>query len=222
MGVRILTLLVIILLCAMQVQGQVTITHFDIKVTMDGLTNKVMVTEKILFTGDTNDKHITLQSLAFENSNIQSLKGKVNDSIVSLKLSKNENGLLITSIPITTLSSLDITYLTSVEDSRILAPLIFVPASSGSSDEKLFSATITIPAFYKIVESFPTIELDGVQDGAHRIYTIQLPVIPSLVKLDLAPVSEFKMGTTEILDAVIIIILALLGVIGWKKRKMLT
>jgi hypothetical protein len=43
-----------------------------------------------------------------------------------------------------------------------------------------------------------------------------------LVKLDLAPVSEFKMGTTEILDGVILIVLAALGVIGWKKRKMLT
>lgn len=181
-----------------------------------------MVTEKLQFSGHLNNSHITLQSLAFEHTDIQGLKGKVNDSTVSLSLSQNENGLLETSIPTTTLTSLNITYISSVEDSRILAPLVFVPVSSGSSDEQLFTAIITIPAFYKIVESFPTIELEGVQDGPQRIYTIHLPVIPSLVKLDLAPVSEFKMGTTEILDAVILIVLAALGVIGWKKRKMLT
>lgn len=181
-----------------------------------------MVTEKLQFSGHLNDSLITLQSLAFAHADIQGLKGKVNDSTVSLSLSQNENGLLETSIPTTTLTSLNITYISSVEDSRILAPLVFVPVSSGSSDEQLFTAIITIPAFYKIVESFPTIELEGVQDGPQRIYTIHLPVIPSLVKLDLAPVSEFKMGTTEILDAVILIVLAALGVIGWKKRKMLT
>jgi len=221
-GVKNLILIVITLLCSLQVKGQITITHFEVSISMDNLTNKVMVTEKLQFSGHLNDSLITLQSLAFAHADIQGLKGKVNDSTVSLSLSQNENGLLETSIPTTTLTSLNITYISSVEDSRILAPLVFVPVSSGSSDEQLFTAIITIPAFYKIVESFPTIELEGVQDGPQRIYTIHLPVIPSLVKLDLAPVSEFKMGTTEILDAVILIVLAALGVIGWKKRKMLT
>ncbi|MEQ8364289.1 MAG: hypothetical protein RH948_15555 [Cyclobacteriaceae bacterium] len=222
MGIRSLTIIAFTILCALQAKGQITIIHFDVTVTMDGLTNKVFINEKIQFNGNLNDTHITLQSLPFENAEIQNLKGKVNGSIVSLSLLQNKNGLLEATIPTTTLTSLDITYITSVEDSRILAPLIFVPVASGSADEQLFTATFTIPAFYKIVESFPTIELEGVQDGAQSIYTIHLPVIPSLVKLDLAPVSKFKMGTTEILDAIILIVLAVLGVIGWKKRKMLT
>ncbi len=220
MGVRIITLIVIVVLCALQAQGQVTITRFEVNVTMDQ-NEKILVTEKIIFNGTLKDHWVKLQSLAFENTQIQNLKAKVNDSIVSITLSENANGLLETSIPVNKLTSLDITYTTNVASSRIMAPLVFTPSLSGSSDEQLFSTTISIPAFYQIVESFPTIELEGVQDGPNRIYTIQLPVIPSLVKLDLAPVSEFKMGTTEILDAAILIILGALGIIGWKKRKML-
>lgn len=220
MGVRTLTLVAIVILCALQAQGQATITRFEVNVTMDQ-NEKVLVTEKIMFNGSLKDHQVKLQSLAFENTQILNLKAKVNDSIVSITLSKNVNGLLETSIPINKLTSLDITYTTNVASSRIMAPLVFIPALSGSSDEQLFTTTISIPAFYQIVESFPTIELEGVQDGPNRIYTIQLPVIPSLVKLDLAPVSEFKMGTTEILDAAILIILGALGILGWKKRKML-
>lgn len=220
MGIRNFTLIVITVLCALQAQGQVTITRFEVNVTMDQ-NEKVQVTEKMMFNGSLNDHQVELQSLAFENTQIQNLKAKVNDSIVSITLSENANGLLETSIPVNKLTSLDITYTTNVASSRIMAPLVFTPSLSGSSDEQLFSTTISIPAFYQIVESFPTIELEGVQDGPNRIYTIQLPVIPSLVKLDLAPVSEFKMGTTEILDAAILIILGALGIIGWKKRKML-
>ena len=116
---------------------------------------------------------------------------------------------------------MEISYQANIHSEEILVPLIFLPLSSLSTDENLFSATLSIPASYKLIESFPTINNDEVAEGVTRIYDVQLPVIPSLIKMNLAPKDKFQLGKTEILDAVVLVTLFILGLAGWKNRKAL-
>lgn len=220
MGIKKLVSIVALSLCVFYAQCQITITHFEAHIDVDANAEEILVHEIILFSGDNNNLQATLQSMDFDNASINNLKVKVNGSTTAISLTKNNNGLFEAKIPVKNFYSVDITYSTRATSLKVIAPLIFVSALTRSADEKLFTATITLPARYQLTESFPTIETTEVQEGSLRTYTVELPVIPSMIKFKMA--EDFVVGITEILDMTVLLTLGLLGVIGWKKRKMLS
>lgn len=222
MGLKQITVLLVVLLSGLRAQSQSSIDHFDVVISWEGESDQVDVSERMQFSRATNETEITVQALAFENSTIQNLLIRINNNAVPAVLSKNKNGLWVTTIPVEALNTLEVNYETSIVEKQIIAPLLFTPIVPPSSDEQLFSATLKIPAHHKLVESFPTINDASRIEGTQEIYNVKLPVIPSVVKFEVAPEAEFKLGITEILDGVILVTLTLLGVVGWRNRKMLT
>ncbi len=221
MGLKQILIVLLIFNCTLQAQSQSTITHFEVDVIWDGLTDQVSVVEAIQFSDNPSISQITLQSLNLKKATIQHLSIKLNDNSVDASLERSENGLLEASVESNKLVKMEISYQANIHSEEILVPLIFLPLNSLSTDENLFSATLTIPASYKLIESFPTINNDEVVEADMRIYDVQLPVIPSLIKMNLAPKDKFQLGKTEMLDVFVLVVLIILGVVGWKNRKML-
>ena len=214
---------VLLFLCVAQAQGQSSITSFEANAEWDEITNAVNVVENIGLKVENGDSHVTLQSIAFNDTEIQDLHITINNELKSISLSENENGLLEITIPIgTAADDIELTYQVLNNETSILVPLIFTPLTSGSTNENLFSATLKIPSSYELVESFPTVVEEVVQIENRNIYKIMLPVIPSLLKMKLSKGSGFKLSITQILDGVVITILVMLAIIGWKNRKILT
>ncbi|MEQ8426169.1 MAG: hypothetical protein RIA63_15725 [Cyclobacteriaceae bacterium] len=220
MGIKLLGFIFIIS-CAIKAQCQITITKFDVIVNWDNASGIVTVTEKLQLEGVVVGTELTLQSLDFKKSAIDNLNVKLGELTIPVELNKNKDGLLIDHVLIDETKSVELKYQVENQSTDIVIPLVFTPVVPRNPKEDLFSATLKIPLHYKLVESFPTIIGDGQTTDSHRTYKVELPVIPSLIKMNLADESKFILGTTEILDGFVVVTLALLSLVGWKKRKML-
>lgn len=187
-------------------------------------TNETRVVEFISIAA-WNNSLVHLQALPFEDIEFSNLKLKFEDLESSFTLASNTDQLLESNLMVEKVSremaEIEISYTVKNVNSMIRVPLIFLPFTPRSTQDNLFRATIHVPHEFELVDSFPTVIDDSHQVASENVYEVTLPVIPSMLRLDVAKISKGRVGTTEILDAFVIGVLLLLGIIGWRKRKSL-
>ncbi len=112
-------------------------------------------------------------------------------------------------------SPLRVTYQVRSDDDFANIPMLMLPWKPTGTPEDLFTATIKIPEDYIIKDQFPTIPFEQLNE---REYRFQLPVVSSLVRLKLSKDDGIEWGRTKWIDALVIVLLLGLGVLGWVNR----
>jgi len=204
--------------------SQPAIEKYDVEVYVDKAINETHVVEHISIAA-WNNSLMHLQALPFTDIEFSNLKLKFEDFESSFTLASNANQLLESNLMVEQVSremaEIEVSYTVRNANAMIRVPLIFLPLTPKSTQDDLFRATIHIPLEFELVDSFPTVIDDSRKAASGNVYEVLLPVIPSMLRLDVAKTSKGRVGTTEILDAFVIGVLLFLGIIGWRKRKSL-
>lgn len=201
-------------------RSQYTISEIKVSATWNQQEARVLVTEKIRFNLTGSSEKIRLQSLPI-GAVITGLKLFVNGTLTNLETLQDRNGLKqIDLIPDET-GILHLEYDVEANERMLIVPLIFPRMDNIPSNENLFSARISIPSDYQIVNSFPTVGAEVKAEGTQIVYDVTLPVIPSMLRVEVSKNDEVSLSTIDLLDGAVLVVLAVVGVAGWRKRKML-
>ncbi|MEQ8301951.1 MAG: hypothetical protein RIB47_01075 [Cyclobacteriaceae bacterium] len=220
MGVVRLLLWVVCLGIVSEGRSQYTISEIKVSATWNQREGRVLVTEKIRFDPTGSSEKIRLQSLPI-GAVITGLKLFVNGTLTDLETSQDHNGLKEIELMPNEAGILHLKYEVEVNEHMLIVPLIFPRMNNIPSNENLFSASISIPNNYRIVNSFPTVEAEAKPEGNQIVYDVTLPVIPSMLRVEVSKNGEVSLSTIDLLDGAVLVVLAIVGVAGWRKRKML-
>ena len=152
---------------------------------------------------------------------------------VRLDLKKNVDGLWQAEIPDQvsqfkpSTSSTEIEFKISYEvisgKQRLWVPLVFPnwkPADT--TNQSLFTASVSFPAKCKWVESFPNQSSASEETKTLKTRSFELSAIPSVLWFRLAGQDESAIATGTLIDFAVLAVLVLLGFAGWKYRRLLT
>lgn len=114
-------------------------------------------------------------------------------------------------------STITVEYDVMWQGEEAVIPVLYVPWKTQDTEEGKMAVTISLPPNTFIGNHFPDVTFTKNEGW----YAFNLPVVTSLVKFDLREDEDFYISGTTVVDFLIICLLAGLGVIGWKRRKML-
>ncbi len=221
MGVARLLLLLICFGIVSEGRSQSTISEIRVSATWNQQEGRILVTEKIRFDQTGSNENIRLESLPIGDAVITDLKLLVNGALTNLETKQDRNGLKQIDLILDGTGILNLEYEVEVNERMLIVPLIFPRMDNIPSNENLFSASISIPSDYQIVNSFPTVGAEVKAEGNQVVYNVSLPVIPSMLRVEVSRNGEVSLSTIDLLDGAVLAILAIGGVAGWRKRKML-
>ena len=211
MGLRGVWYLVLIwTTCAAQAQG--ITEQFDIQVQVVD-SNSALVECTIAVAPDSGVTMLPMQAIKYTNASITSVK--VDHLPVELI---DYNHLWKLEQYGFSGRSVQVAYEVRWEGDEAVIPIMYVPWKAADTEEGKMRTKVSLPGGLHIGNHFPDVAFARDVMG---VYTFDLPVVTSLIKFDLRDNVDFYISGTTVVDLVIIALLLGLGVLGWKRRKML-
>ena len=101
------------------------------------------------------------------------------------------------------------------EDVRVRVPVLSIafPPADGVSD--LFRAELRLPPEWSVAEGFPT----GLEANDEGVYTVALPVVPSLVSARGRTDGAWRPGLPLVIDLLTAAVLLVFSFMGWRHLK---
>ena len=212
------------------------IASFAVDVEVDDTLKRATVREKIVVQPGTNPESswffnaVPIGESTIENLVLETRTKPKPIRQFRISLAKNSNGLWQAKIPFSRFAStsaasepteLNISYDVISDEQNLYVPLVYPPWKTIEPENDLFTATVAFPADCNWVESFPTQSTVGESKVDQKTRQFELSAVPSVLWLSLADQQQLTLGTGAMIDIAVLLVLAALGLTGWKYRRLL-
>lgn len=101
----------------------------------------------------------------------------------------------------------------------LVLPVLMVDWDPEDSREELFTAELSLPASYGVVEMFPTVPVEVQEAEAANLHILSLPVVPSFVRLRGREGDRPFLTFGRLVDLGVGLVLFFLAAFGWRRMR---
>lgn len=118
-------------------------------------------------------------------------------------------------------TDIELNYTVAISRESFYIPIFFTELLSTSSNNDFFEVNIIRHSTQNMILHFPKVNQIESDITGEKITSIQVPALPSLIKMELPSSNTSKISVTTIVDWVVALVFVLIGIIIWKKRNQL-